>query len=203
METRYLVLLHLKRQGSGSVPDVAAALGRSANTVRQHLQRLLDEGVVRADGVVPGRRSGRAARRYVLTQAAESTLPKRFPELLVALVPEAERLGVVDALLDGAVRSVAASERPTLVALAPRMRLLALLRAIGYDDMLPLLTLAPAAWRLLTHDCPYREVGCRVEGLCDLLPRIVTRATDLQAERVSCQRDGDDACTFEGSLTPG
>jgi predicted ArsR family transcriptional regulator len=202
METRDRVLRHLKRRGPTTVAELAAALALSANAARHHLLSLERSGAVtsEAPGATGGR--GRPAVRYTLTLAAEDAFPKRYPELLSALLTEAERQGTLAALLEGIAQRIALSLRPELHALAPRERLLRLLRRLDYGDMLPALTLDAGAWQLVAHNCVYREAGCQVAGVCDLLPRVITLASDVPAERVACQRDGLRACTFAGSLVP-
>lgn len=197
METRDRVLHHLKREGPASVPELAAALSLSANATRHHLHRLEREGVVRVEVARAGG-VGRPARRYALTPAAEDAFPKRYPQLLAALLAAAEQRGVLDALLQDVVAELAAPVREALAPLAPHERLLGLLRAVRYGDMLPSLATDPEGWRLVAHNCVYRDAGCQSAAVCELLPRLVTAATGLPAERTACQRDGRASCTFRG-----
>ncbi len=202
METRERVLRHLKRHGAATVPELVRALGFSANTARHHLLRLAREGAVAS---APERRrggAGRPAQRYTLTLAAEDAFPKRYPELLVALLGESARQHVLEPLLRGVVESLAAPLRPTLNRLPPPDRLRGVLAALEYGDMLPVLTLEEEGWRLVAHNCVYRDAGCQVAAVCELLPRVVEAATGLPAERLACQRDGERACTFSGGWRP-
>jgi predicted ArsR family transcriptional regulator len=201
MDTRERTLRHLKRHGPSSVAELSIALGLSANAVRHHLTRLSRAGVVRLDATANRAGRGRPAQRYTLTVAAEDAFPKRYPELLTAVLREAERRGALDELLEGVAQSLADALRVDLAGLEPRARLLALLRALDFGDMLPALSFPGRAWRLDAHNCVYREAGCQVRGVCDLLPRVIALATGLAAERLECQRDGRSACTFTGSLT--
>jgi len=201
MDSRERVLRHLKRHGPSSVGELTNALGLSANAARHHLTRLARAGVVRVDAPVIGAGRGRPAQRYALTVAAEDAFPKRYPELLTAVLREAERQGTLDGLLEGIAHSFADALRLELAGLEPRARLLALLRALDFGDMLPALSFPERSWRLDAHNCVYRDAGCQVRGVCDLLPRVIALATGLAAERLECQRDGRSACTFTGSLT--
>ncbi len=203
METRDRMLRHLKRHGPNSVADLTLALGLSANAVRHHLGRLVQSGVVHTEATAAVRGRGRPAQRYVLTIDAEDAFPKRYPELLTALLREAERQGTLDALLEGVAGALAETLRADLATLTPRARLLTLLRRLDFGDMLPALSFPGDGWRLDAHNCLYRDAGCAVRGVCDLLPRVITLATGLASERLECQRDGRPACTFSGSLSPG
>jgi predicted ArsR family transcriptional regulator len=203
METRDRVLRHLKRQGATTVAELSRSLRLSPNATRHHLLALSRSGAVSSEATPVDGKRGRPATRYSLTLAAEDAFPKRYPELLSALLAEAENQGVLAALLAGIQDRLAAGVRADLAPLPPRARLLALLRTLDYGDMLPALTLEASTWHLVAHNCVYREAGCQVEGVCELLPQVITRATDLPAERVACQRDGLRVCTFAGSLNPG
>ena len=203
METRDRVLRHLKRQGPSSVADVAAALSLSPNATRHHLLALERAAIVVSE---PDRErrggAGRPARRYALTLAAEDAFPKRYPELLAALLAVADQQRVLEPLLRGVVDALATPLRGALLRLPPRERLWRLLQALEYGDMLPALTAESGGWTLVAHNCVYRDAGCQAAGVCELLPRVVEAATDLPAERLSCQRDGHAACTFTGGWRP-
>ncbi len=198
METRERVLRHLKQSGPATVAEVAATLALSANATRHHLTRLAREGALTGEPDRRHRGPGRPAVRYALTLAAEGAFPKRYPQLLAALLDQAERHGLLDRLLDGVVEAWAAPQRAALARLAPRDRLHALLDGLDYGDMLPVLTKGAGGWRLVAHNCVYRDAGCQAVGVCDLLPRVIESATGLSAERHACQRDGRSACVFTG-----
>ncbi|MFN2322916.1 MAG: helix-turn-helix transcriptional regulator [Trueperaceae bacterium] len=206
METRDRVLRHLKRQGPSTVAEVAAGLSLSPNATRHHLLALERAAIVASEpdrGRSGGRgRAGRPARRYALTLAAEDSFPKRYPELLAALLAVADQQRVLDPLLRGVVDALATPLRAELLRLPPRERLWRLLQALEYGDMLPALTAESSGWTLVAHNCVYRDAGYQAAGVCELLPRVVEAAADLPAERLSCQRDGHAACTFSGGWSP-
>ena len=198
METRDRVLRHLKRQGPSTVAELASALSLSPNATRHHLLALERVAIVASEPDRGPRGAGRPARRYALTLAAEDAFPKRYPELLAALLTVADRQRVLDPLLRGVVDALATPLRADLMRLPPRERLWRLLQALEYGDMLPALTAESGGWTLVAHNCVYRDAGCQAPGVCELLPRVVEAATDLPAERLSCQRDGLPTCTFTG-----
>jgi predicted ArsR family transcriptional regulator len=82
----------------------------------------------------------------------------------------------------------------------PAERLQALMERLSDGEMPGHLQRAGLTWSFSAYDCAYDRAGQRFEGICDLLPRAVSRATDPPAERVVCQRDGAPACPFAGSL---
>lgn len=198
MESRDRVLRHLKQNGPATVAEVAAALGLSANATRHHLIRLAREGALTGEPDRGHRGPGRPPIRFALTLAAEGAFPKRYPQLLAALLEEAERHGVIDRLLDGVVETWAAPQRTALRRLPAPRRLRPLLERLDYGDMLPVLTRDIDGWQLVAHNCVFRDAGCQAAGVCDLLPRVIESATGLVAERLECQRDGRAACVFTG-----
>jgi predicted ArsR family transcriptional regulator len=197
--SRERLLAHLKRVPEASVPSLVGALALSENTVRHHLARLQNEGLVETVPAAPSG-PGRPARRYRLTHAAEGHFPKRYDELLELVLAEAEAEGRLDATLEGVARRLAASVRSEIEGLPPAERVRALMERLDYGEMLGHLEQEGPTWRFSAYNCVYYKAGQRFEGVCDLLPRAVSRATGLPAERVVCQRDGSPACRFAGSL---
>jgi predicted ArsR family transcriptional regulator len=197
--SRERLLAHLKRAPDASVASLVEALDLSENAVRHHLARLRSEGLVETVDAPPTG-PGRPARRYRLTHAAEGHFPKRYDELLELVLAEAEAAGRLDETLDGVARRLADSVRTEIEGLPPAERLHALMERLDYGEMLGHLRREGLTWTFAAYNCVYYRAGQRFEGVCDLLPRAVSRATGLPAERVVCQRDGASACQFAGSL---
>lgn len=191
------VLRHLKVHGPATVRELAAVTGLSDNAVRHHLAHLTGEGIVgerpRREGV------GRPAHVFELTAAAEGAFPKRYAELLNAVLERAAARGVLQQLLDDVAAGLADGVRAEIAALPPRARLLALMQRLDYGDMLGRLSNTEGGWEFHAYNCVYRDTGERFEPVCDLLPRVVRLATGIGAERVRCQRDGNRSCHFAGS----
>src|SRR5947208_13492047 len=115
--TRGRIVLLLRR-GSGTVNELAGALGLTDNAVRTHLTALERDGLVRASGTRPGTRKPNVT--YDLTPEAEQQLfPKMYGPILHQLLDVlAERLPA--AMLDEVARAVghrlAANHRPAVPA---------------------------------------------------------------------------------------
>ncbi len=197
MSGRDDILRHLKVHGPATVSDLAVSTGLSANAVRHHLARLGSEGIVQ-EGSRRGR-LGRPAHLFELTAAAEGAFPKRYSELLDAVLERAEARGTLLELLDDVAAQLAGSAARELEGLAPRARLLALMQRLDYGDMLGRLANTEGGWEFHAYNCVYRATGERFEPVCDLLPKVVRLATGMEAERVRCQRDGNHSCHFAGS----
>ncbi|MEJ2668384.1 MAG: ArsR family transcriptional regulator [Deinococcales bacterium] len=197
MPSREDILRHLKVQGPSSVRQLVAATGLSANAVRHHLTRLAGERIVEEHDQRTG--VGRPAHVYALTLAAEGAFPKRYPELLDAVLERAAARGLLLELLDDVAASLADGVKADLADLPPRARLLALMQRLDYGDMLGRLANTEGGWEFHAYNCVYRATGERFEPVCDLLPKVVHYATGMDAERVRCQRDGNRTCHFAGS----
>ncbi len=196
MATRDDLLRRLKLGGPTTVRDLSEASGLSPNAVRHHLTQLAREGLVRETERREG--VGRPAHLYELTAAAEGSFPKRYADLLEAVLDSAAARGELEALLDDVAEGLAGRVRDDLDGLPPRARLLELMRRLDYGDMLGRLANTEGGWEFEAFNCVYRATGERFEGVCELLPKVVTGATGMPAERVRCQRDGHRSCHFAG-----
>jgi predicted ArsR family transcriptional regulator len=194
METRLKLLEHLKKRGPCSVQDLTGALGISENAVRHHLGGLQRLGFIEVRLERGG--IGRPAKRYGLTLAAEGLFPKRYQELLELVLQEAEARNQLESVLAGVVERMAAQVAPELEDLEGEARLRGLAQKLDFGNMLADMEATEGGWELRAYNCSYRDTGCKFEAVCNLMPRVVTRLTGLPAERVACQRDGEQACHF-------
>lgn len=156
--TRYAIYLELARSASPlSTIEIAETLGLHANTVRPHLERMREVGLL--DVEVEARGSvGRPQHRYSLAADAPSLglEPAAFPLLARLLVSAASSAGVggddAAAASREQGRAMAARSRPGTCAQA----LTRALDELGFDpataDDGELATIA------FTH-CPYRELA--------------------------------------------
>ncbi len=193
MSTRPLMEF-LKQHGPSTIKELMAHLGLSETAVRHQLSGLEKSGWLAKEERRLGK--GRPATVYRLTQASEGLFPKRYPELLDAVLAEAEREGIIERLLEGVAESMASELRRKLAGLEGQAKLEALLEYMDYGEMLGTLEETPTGWELKAHNCLYYATGQRFEAVCNLPPRVITRATGLPAERPFCQRDGQRACHF-------
>ncbi|WP_337867871.1 ArsR family transcriptional regulator [Meiothermus sp.] len=194
MNTPRQLMEYLKQHGPSTIKELMAHLGLSETAVRHQLSSLEKSGWLAKEQRRLGK--GRPATVYSLTKASEGLFPKRYPELLDAVLAEAEREGLIERLLEGVAESMARELRQKLEGLEGRAKLEALLEYMDYGDMLGTLEETPAGWELRAHNCLYYATGQRFEPVCDLPPKVITKATGLPAERPFCQRDGKRACHF-------
>ncbi|HWD24914.1 MAG TPA: ArsR family transcriptional regulator [Acidimicrobiales bacterium] len=81
-ERRRAVLYALRRRGQTSVEELAKQLAMTQSGARQHLNALVESGLVEADEREPSEpRRGRRTIAYSVTPAADELFPKTYPEL--------------------------------------------------------------------------------------------------------------------------
>jgi predicted ArsR family transcriptional regulator len=156
--TRYAIYLELARSASPrSTAEVAESLGLHPNTVRPHLERMRDVGLL--DVEVDSRGSvGRPQHRYTLAADAPSLglEPSAFPMLARMLARAAASAGIApdDAAAAGAEqgRTLAAGRRERSCARA----LTAALAELGFD---PATVDDGAAVTIAFTHCPFRDVA--------------------------------------------
>lgn len=83
--TRGRITAHLRR-GASSVPEIADAVGTTANAVRSHLSALERDGLVRNAGVRRSGGAGKPATMYELTAEAELSFSRAYPAVLTAVI---------------------------------------------------------------------------------------------------------------------
>lgn len=170
--TRYAIYLELARaQSPRSTADIAEALGLHANTVRPHLERMRDVGLLELE--VEGKGSvGRPQHRYTLAAGAPALglEPPAYPVLSKMLV----QLAAITAALPDEAAAAGAPQGRVMAAKQPRARgpyadracakaLTTALDELGFDPAMGddgnTITIA------FTH-CPYRE-------LAEVFPEVV------------------------------
>lgn len=193
MESQQGLIDFLKQNGACTIPQLIEALGISENAVRHHLKNLQAQGFL----TVTSRRRGlgRPAKLYELTNAAEGLFPKRYEELLGVLLEAADENDLLKPLLE-AVTNRFVKDIGKQPHLDSEQRLMDLFEKLDYGEMLAKIEHTESGWEVRAYNCVYKSAGCKVEAVCDLLPNVITKVTDLPAERPFCQRDGEKYCTF-------
>lgn len=193
----------LKRRGPCAAGDVAAALQLTTVAVRQHLQALEVDGLVRQVRQAPGGR-GRPAVLWSLTDRAFELFPDGHAELTADLIDAARKAFGVDAfeaMLDVRAREQVAAYRrgmpPAGRSLKRRVEALARLRSReGY--MAEVVSEGPDVCFLVEHHCPICTVANVCRGLC-IAEQAVFEAVlgdDVCVERVQHLLAGDDRCVY-------
>ncbi len=186
-----------KYRGTQTIARLADVLGLNVETIREHVRRLAQEGLVRREGTRSEGR-GRPEIEYGLTADAERLFPRREPEVLRLLAEYLRRedhQDVLEGFFDEWIdeRKSAAAERVAGLFGRDRLDEVAdILSELGFmavvDDE------ADGPPRLRLCHCPLRslvdatKMPCRVEiGLVqELLGADLVRETYIPAGDASC-----------------
>lgn len=199
--TRRAVLDRLKRDPDTTAPALAEHLGISSSAVRQHLDALVEAGLV-ARRTLPTAGRGRPPLGWALTPAADALFPDAHGELAVALLDAiGSELGpeALDRVVAARVVAQEASYRAEVPAGGPlRRRVEALAErrtAEGYEaevlrdgDQLV----------LVERHCPIRAAARSCAGLCggelELFRRVL--GPEVVVERTQHVLAGDACCAY-------
>ncbi len=194
----------LKRDGAAAVDRIARVLELAPTTVRQHLDRLGDKGLVETESVVDG--PGRPTLVYSLSAAGDRLFPSQdgflFGEMIEFLVHQGYP-GVVDAFF----REIWERRRREFIEEV---------EAAGVDDLQGRLGLVEAflerqgfvpeievdekAVTIRECHCPFSQ-GVRATRLpCRLEAQFLEQALQKKLRRAGYMPDGHPACVYEFCL---
>lgn len=199
---RAAVLEEVKRGGPATAEEVAARLGISGMAVRQHLDGLAAEGLVR-HGLSSGTR-GRPSKLWETTEAANSRFPDRHAALLSDLIAQMRKTfgeeGVdrLVALRTAEQQTAYAARIEPKKSLKARLDALARLRsAEGYMAEVRR-EQETGAWLLVENHCPICAAARLCSGLCreelTLFQHVLGK--DVKIERVSHILAGAGRCAY-------
>lgn len=194
MNSRQSILEHLKRYGPTSTQELIKAIGISENAIRHHIKSLEQDALI--ENEIERNKVGRPAKKYMLSMAAEGVFPKKYKELLNLVLSIAEKQGHLTSIMEEVANTIANDLKPNLTNLKDKELLVQLLHQLDYGDMLGTMTEHSGSYEINAYNCLYKDTGDKFVEVCDLLPAVVNKATGLEAERPSCQRDGARACHF-------
>ncbi len=166
--SRDRILFHLKSRGPQTAGDVAARLGMTAAGARQHLLKLLDDGLVESEDSREGR--GRPKKRWRLTERGHARFPDRHSELTLELLKSTRALFGAD----GLDRLISHRERASIADYLRRLglrrslrRTLEALAAIRSGEGYMASVQADGGTFLLIEDhCPICAAAASCQGLC-------------------------------------
>lgn len=187
----------LLRGKSGTVTELAEALGLTDNAVRAHLLSLERDGLVRQSGVQRGSRKPHFA--YELTQEAERLFPKAYDALLNQLLTTLKGRLPPDAIEDvlrEVGRSLAGKHAADGNSADPEERVrnaLEVLKAIGGT---PSVEREDGKLFISSGGCPLAAAVAEHPEVCELAEALVAEIVG-QPVQESCQRGEFPKCRFE------
>lgn len=191
------VLYKLKTEGAATAASLAKPLGMTSMGVRQHLKKLVAEGLV--DTFEKAEAVGRPKMYWKLTEAGHRRFPDRHADLTLSLVNQVEKLfgkEGLERLIDARQQEMEAKYREATAVcetLPERLEALAEARTReGY--MAEVIPQENGGWLLVEHHCPICAAATRCQGFCrseleifrDVLGAHVTRTVWLQDNGRHC-----------------
>jgi DeoR family suf operon transcriptional repressor len=200
---RRAVLYALRRRGQATVDELAAQLDMTPSGARQHLNALIDEGLVEANDHEPDEpRPGRRTIRYAATAAADRLFPKAYGELtneLLGYVGDVDP-GLLDTIFarrrEHRVDNARARLDPIPTIEAKVTELARILDEDGYFASAE--TVAPGVLRLVEHNCAIWAVAQRYGHACTSeIEFIRTVLPGTEVTRVEHMVAGARRCAYE------
>ncbi len=169
MKSREKLLFHLKTKGPQTAARLAKRLDVTPVAVRQHLDRLLEDGLV--DFEEERQSVGRPARVWRLTEAGHAPFPEGYAELTVGLL-DAMRDAFGNKALEKLVAARTKSQQADYAARMPRAgnidkRIAALTRLRTEEGyMAEWSRSADGSFTLVENHCPICAAAEVCQGLC-------------------------------------
>lgn len=197
--TRRAILVALKRTGGATAEELGAGLGITPSAVRQHLQAMTADGLVQH---APDRaRAGRPRHRHVLAPAGEAFFPKRYGDLTLELLAdaEAEDAGLVDRLFERRRDRRLARTRVRVAGRPLEDQVEELTRVLDEDGYLASCERSDdGTLRIVEHNCAVLEVARRYGQACSTeLEFIRAVLPDASVERIHHMMSGQATCAYE------
>ena len=202
-ETRRQILEILFDQGTATVDEIASELRQRRNdnitsvTVRHHLAKLQEEGLVSIPQMRHRASPGRPRHIYELTNHGTSFFPNnyeqmttQFVEKIYATLPQSTANVIIEGIADDMAIEAGIPEG----SLQERLEAVVnFLNSKGYD----------AGWEatatgftLHTHNCPYHHAAQSNENLCQLDMRLISQMLGIIPRLQSRISQGDDSCSY-------
>ena len=198
-ESQSRMLEYLKRRGSGTIPDLGAALGLSVETILTHMKALRIGGLVERRG---SRSSGpgRPEILYGLSDAADALFPSREGQLLHDLTSFLEDRGegdLVRAFFDAQVERRRAVARARLEGLEGDARIDGVARVLTDEGFMAQVETDDEGRTLLRLcHCPMKKLVEVTRAPCRSELRFVRDLLGERPVRVSYIPSGDAACCY-------
>jgi predicted ArsR family transcriptional regulator len=192
----------MRREGAVTIAALVAEMGVTATAVRQRLQRLMAEGLIRRQTERQSR--GRPNHRYSLTEKGERAAGTNFADMAIVLWEEVKSVEDPD-VRRGLLKRIASRlveryrDRLTGATLGERMSGVARLmgeREIPFEvdssGELPVLTALV---------CPYPELAKVDRGVCTMEKLMLSEMLGENVRLSECRLDGANCCTFTPSAS--
>lgn len=207
-DSKRQIIDHLKRVDGALVAELAEDQGITTSAVRQHLEALELNGLVRRSDLQPTGGRGRPAAHWTLTPLASELFPDRHADLTVELIG-AIRDAVGEEGLEKVISQRTERQRRAYLAVLNKqptdlrervLRLAGLRSAEGY--LAEVSANEDGTFDLVEHHCPICDAASACSGFCrdELSVFQEVLGKDAVVERTSHLLSGDARCSYR--VTP-
>jgi predicted ArsR family transcriptional regulator len=191
---------HLRKHGTASIADVRQLLGVTATAVRQRLNRLMGEGVIRRELSRQGR--GRPGHRYSLTDKGLRLGGDNYADLAGTLWDEIREIDdkhVRQGLLRRIATKLAERYRSEVTGNGAEQRMAGVVQMMA-DRGVPFEVDRSGELPVLTAlACPYPELAEHDRGVCSMERMLFSELLGESVKLTSCRLDGARCCEFQPS----
>lgn len=202
-ETRRQILEILFDNEQSTVDDIVEALRQlrgdniTSVTVRHHLTRLQEEGLVSPPQMSHRASPGRPKHIYELTNHGASFFPNNYEQMATQLIEKMSNTlpqSTVNVILEGIADDIANEAQIPEGNIQSRLEaVVKFLNGKGYDAKWE----ANASGYILhTKNCPYHHIAQENESLCQLDMRLVSKMLGIVPRLQSRISQGDESCSY-------
>lgn len=202
-ETRRQILDILRERGEATVDNIVSDLEAlrgsiTSVTVRHHLAKLQEDGLVDMPQMRHRSTPGRPRHIYSLTEKGISQFPNNFQTLAGTLLSEIKRNlpeDKVNVIIEGVVDNMADDAAiPVDGTLQERLEhVVTYLNAHGYEAHYKAHI---DGFVLKTTNCPYHGIEDKDETLCHLDMRLISKMLGVVPRLMARISEGDEACSY-------
>ena len=197
-DVRQRILTFLKEHGQATVIELAQTLELAPVSVRHHLEILLNQGLIRLDGVLRRPSRGRPRHIYVLTPEANAYFPNSYEDLARRLLAEMKKHLPEEQVSDFfhrlAAEAVADDAGEASEGTESRLKhATEVLSDLGYLARWEKLD---GASQLHVYNCPYKGLPEEHTELCDLSLEMVSNLLQKTPRRIAHVLAGDHTCSY-------
>lgn len=195
--TRRVLMTILKRHGQASTETLATEAFLSIGATSQHMQALVDQGLVAFD--LERRGPGRPRHLFSLTPAGQALFPQFYEEMADSLLAavEAEDTDVRDRVFNRVAQAQMRRTLARLEGIEPSTRFKAAISALEDNGYFPSVTMEGNVARVSFLHCPLMGVAPQHPGVCEAEERCMRAAFGVEGiERAAHRVLGDSVCTY-------
>jgi len=170
-------------------------------SVRHHLSSLQAENLVAVEDERHG--VGRPRQLFSLTEAGLDLFPSRYVRLTNRLLDEIKEsipAEKVEQLFTGVASTMAADVARRLEGLPLEQRLERMVELLAEEGFEAQVERQEGRVVIRELSCPYFRIGRKHPEVCTVDQAFIATALSLPVERVACQLQGADTCTFVVAL---